>query len=144
MAENPKFNPMEASPSKFSITSEDNPNSPYKNGNRAIGAVILIIMFAVLWIYGWASEVILVTANSPFISFASQSVYGNIFILSAIFTVIGFGLLLTYFSSATATGLFTSFFIVSFTVIVAPILQKFWFNVFITSFNGSSPASTDP
>jgi hypothetical protein len=114
--------------------------------NRAFGIIILLLMFGVFWIYGWGSEILLVTSpsNSPFMNFASQTIYGNIFILSAIFTVIGFGLLLTIFANATATGLLTSFFIVSFTIIIAPFLQKFWFNVFIVDFRDSSTVVSDP
>jgi hypothetical protein len=105
-------------------------------GNRATGVVLMVLIIGVFFIYGWGSEIRLVTTSalSPHINFTSQTIYGNLFILSSIFTVLGFGLLLTYFKSASASGLFMSLFIVSFTIITSPFLQKFWFNVFITDF----------
>lgn len=60
------------------------------------------------------------------------------------FTVIGFGILLIYFKNSTSTALFTSIFTVSFTILLSPIFQKFWFNVFLTNFQGGSPVSLNP
>ena len=56
----------------------------------------------------------------------------------------GFGLLFCQFKKNTLTAMFTPLFIVSFTTIISPIFQKFWFNVFFTDFNGTVPASQDP
>jgi hypothetical protein len=64
--------------------------------------------------------------------------------LASIFVVIGFGLLLSYFKRATFSALFTSIVTVSLTVIISPIFEKFWFNVFITNFNGATPTPNDP
>jgi len=67
---------------------------------------------------------------------ATQSLYCNLFIISSIFTVIGFGMLFAFFKKATFNAFFTSIFIVSFTFLISPIFQKFWFNVFLSNFNG--------
>lgn len=64
--------------------------------------------------------------------------------LSAIFTVIGFGLLLTYFNKSTFLAITASLFTVSFTVILSPILSKFWFNIFMGDFTGSASTPTNP
>ncbi len=66
------------------------------------------------------------------------------YVVSTIFVVLGFGLLLAYFKKATGSALFTVLFIVSYTAILSPILQKFWFNIFITNFQGAAPTATDP
>jgi hypothetical protein len=57
-----------------------------------------------------------------------------------VFTVIGFGLIFSYFRTATLSGIFISLIIVSLTILISPIFQKFWFNVFIYGFNGPAIA----
>lgn len=69
---------------------------------------------------------------------------GDLLILACIFVVIGFGLLLSYFKRATFSALYISIITVSLTIIVSPIFQKFWFNIFITDFNGATPTPKDP
>lgn len=51
-----------------------------------------------------------------------------------IFTLIAFGCLYAAISRATITGFFISFFIVGYTTILSPTLQKFWHDVFISGF----------
>jgi len=109
-----------------------------------IGGILLVIMFGIFWIYGWGSESTLVTTSTAPESLGTQTIYGNLFILSAVFTVIGFGLLFIYFKNSTASALFTSIFIVSFTILISPIFQKFWFNIFITNFHGATPNDSNP
>jgi hypothetical protein len=140
-----KIQENQVTPSPQVAASKSSPiSSLTKTSNRAAGAMVLVIMFGILWVYGWASEVRLTTTSSSPVSLTSQTIYGNLFILASVFTVIGFGLLLSYFKNATVTALFTSIFIVSFTIILSPILQKFWFNIFITNFQGGTVASTGP
>ena len=67
---------------------------------------------------------------------------GVTFILAAIFTVIGFGLLFSYYIESIFTGIFTALYIVSLTLILSPLLQKFWLNIFIGNF-GSITTSTN-
>jgi len=52
-----------------------------------------------------------------------------------IFTLIAFGCLYAAVSRSTISGFFLSFFIVGYTTILSPTLQKFWFNVFFGNFN---------
>jgi hypothetical protein len=117
--------------------------------NQAAGGILLVVMAGVFWIYGFAGEVRnATTKNLPTTGLTgsqnTQTVLGNLFVLTAIFVVIGFGLLLSYFKRATFSALFVSIFTVSLTAIVSPILQKLWFNIFITNFQGAAPALTDP
>jgi hypothetical protein len=51
-----------------------------------------------------------------------------------IFALIGFGCLFALISRSTLSGFFTSFFIVGFTTIFSPVLQKFWYDVFSSTF----------
>lgn len=109
--------------------------------NQATGALILLALFGTYWVYGFGGEIRNATTNGyPTTGLATsqspktQTLLGDLYVLSSIFVVIGFGLLLAYFKKATASALFASIFIVSFTAIASPIFQKFWFNVFITNF----------
>jgi hypothetical protein len=52
-----------------------------------------------------------------------------------VFTVLGFGLLLTFYHQFAWTSFFITFFTVSCTILVAPLFQKLWFNIFTDSFN---------
>lgn len=74
----------------------------------------------------------------------SQVIYGKLLVLSGVFTVIGFGLLLAYFKHMGAVALLMSLFVVSFTAITSPLVSKFWFNVFIGDFKGKTFSSTNP
>ena len=56
-----------------------------------------------------------------------------------IFALIGFGCLFALISRSTLSGFFTSFFIVGFTTIFSPVLQKFWYNVFSSTFSANQP-----
>jgi hypothetical protein len=67
---------------------------------------------------------------------AVQTIYANLFVITALFVVIGFGMVFIYFKKTTQTAMFLSLFTVSFTIIGSPILQKFWYNVFLSNFGG--------
>ncbi len=64
--------------------------------------------------------------------------------MGALFTVVGYGLIFTFYKNSIAASLFMSTFVVSFTTIASPIIQKFWFNVFISDFVGQTFTSDAP
>lgn len=109
--------------------------------NRAIGLTLLLVLFAAFWVYGWAGEIKLTQATTQPNNFTSQGIYGKLLILGGVFTVIGFGLLLAYYKHMGAVALLISLFVVSFTVITSPLVSKFWYNVFITDFQGTTITS---
>lgn len=100
-------------------------------------------MGGVFWIYGWAGEYHPVSSDSLPVNATTQPLYAGLLILTAIFAVIGFGLLLMYFKKTSESALFSSLFIVSFTMIISPIFQKYWYNVFITDFSGTVIKTND-
>jgi hypothetical protein len=110
--------------------------------NRYIGIVLLLIITIMLFIFGFASEYRPVNVGSAPVDTSSQPIFGGLLILTAIFTVIGFGMLLMYFKKMTESALFTSLFIVSFTVLLLPMAMKFWYNVFVKDFSGVTTFST--
>jgi hypothetical protein len=117
--------------------------------NQAAGGILLLLLAGVMWIYGYAGEIRnATTKNYPTTGLAgttyTQTILGNLYVVGSIFVVIGFGLLLTYFKRGTFSALFTSILVASLTTAVSPILQKFWFNVLITNFQGATPTPTDP
>jgi hypothetical protein len=60
-----------------------------------------------------------------------------------IFTLISFGCLYAAVSKSTISGFFLSFFIVGYTTILSPTLQKFWFNVFFGNFDNNAFINED-
>jgi hypothetical protein len=48
---------------------------------------------------------------------------------------VGLGLMLSYFGRGTALGLGTMIFAIAINIQLSPLLQKFWFNVFVGEFN---------
>ena len=52
--------------------------------------------------------------------------------------MLGFSCIFIYYKKATATALFTVLFVVSLTTLISPLLQKFWYNVFITNNRAST------
>ena len=62
-----------------------------------IGVFILVGMFLVLWIYGWASEYRAIKNSSLPVNFTSGTLFSSLFIITALFTVIGFGMLFMHF-----------------------------------------------
>ena len=62
-------------------------------------------------------------------SLADQSGISMVF-LHLLFTLVGFGLLLTNSSKARWSGLAIALFVVSFNFLMSPLLQKWWYEVF--------------
>jgi hypothetical protein len=112
--------------------------------NRIIGLTLLVALFAAFWVYGWAGEIALVQITTQPNNVTSQVIYGKLLILSGVFTVIGFGLLLAYFKQMGAVALLLSLFVVSFTIITSPLVSKFWFNVFLSDFIGKTFTTDNP
>ena len=50
---------------------------------------------------------------------------------------VGMGLILSYFSKGIALGLGTAIFTIALNIQLRPLLQKFWFNVFVGSFDST-------
>lgn len=120
--------------------------------NRASGIILLIFLFGILWVYGWGGEIryASVTGNPTSglkgfnIKTQTQTLFGSLYVIDTVFVVIGFGLLFTYFKKSTAVAFFTTIFVVSFTSLVSPIFSKFWYNIFLTDFEGSSIQTDNP
>ena len=111
---------------------------------RVLGVFILLVELGLLFAYGFSGYLI-----NEIGSWGGSNAYtsrlipiewtmggqGMFFYLSTmIFTVIAFGCLYASASRSTLTGFFISFFIVAYTTILSPTLQKFWYNVFVDGF----------
>lgn len=53
---------------------------------------------------------------------------------------VGLGLMLSYFGRGTALGLGTAIFTIALNIQLSPLIQKFWFDVFIGDFNQTTPS----
>lgn len=117
-------------------------------GVRILGVFILLVELGLLFAYGFAGYIVnevgfwggLNAYNLGLIpvefTFVGEGMF--FYITTMVFTLIGFGCLYASISRTTLSGFFLSFFIVGYTTIFSPALQKFWFNVFVDEF-GTTP-----
>lgn len=76
-------------------------------------------------------------AGSFFVeSNADDATYNQVFgvVIMALFVLVGFGLVLSYYRFGNWLGMATAIVVVAVSVQLAPLLQKFWFSVFISGF----------
>lgn len=114
---------------------------------RVFGLLILLVELGLLFAYGFTGYIITEVGDWGALDGYAAGLIpvdftlggeGLFFYISTmIFTVIGFGCLYAAVSRATLSGFFLSFFIVGYTTILSPTLQKFWYNVFIDSFHNN-------
>ena len=74
----------------------------------------------------------------------SQSAYIEIFsvVIMSLFVLVGFGLLLSTYRFATWLGITTAIMVVALSIQFGPLLQKFWFSIFITGFGSVNPLTS--
>ena len=111
---------------------------------RILGVFILLVELGLLFAYGFGGYIINEIGSwggqgafdnstiSPDWTYGGEGMF--FYVSTMVFTLIAFGCLYAAISRATLTGFFISFFIVGYTTILSPTLQKFWYNVFIGGF----------
>ena len=111
---------------------------------RVMGVVILLVELGLLFAYGFSGVIINGMGSwggkSAFlilvaIETALDADGAFFYITTMIFTLIAFGCLYSPVSKSLLSGFLISFFIVGYTTILSPTLQKFWYNVFIGEFH---------
>lgn len=128
-------------------TTKVEPHAGHEKGStsvRILGVFILLVELGLLFAYGFAGFIInevgswggsgaytlgLIPIDW---TFGGQGMF--FYVSTMVFTVIAFGCLYASVSRSTLTGFFISFFIVGYTTIFSPTLQKFWYNVFVDGF----------
>lgn len=110
---------------------------PVDARNRILGLSFLIIEIGVMFAYGFAGSFSFET--NP--SFAAYQEIISV-VLLALFVLVGFGLLLSTYRFANWLGTTTAIVVVAISVQLAPLLQKFWFSVFITGFGDVNDINT--
>ena len=108
-----------------------------KKAIRAIGILLLVIMVFFMIIFGIATEYRIIDTSTYPVNSTTHPIYAAALIFSSMFAIVGFGMIFMYFKKMTESALFTSIFIVSFSLLFSPLVQKFWFCVFIHGFNNS-------
>ena len=91
-----------------------------------------------MFIYGFAGKYELVGTNTLPVSYASQEIFVFYLIFASLFIICGFGNIFSYYRFATGTAFFIPIYTLATSIIASPIFSKFWFNVFITDFNGTT------
>lgn len=119
---------------------------------RILGLFILLVELGLLFAYGFAGYIVnevgfwgglgAYTAGLIPVEFTFVGEGMFFYISTMVFTLIGFGCLYASISRTTLTGFFLSFFIVGYTTILSPTLQKFWYNVFIDQFHNDNINNT--
>ncbi len=119
---------------------------------RVLGVFILLVELGLLFAYGFAGYIInevgfwggfgaYAAGLIPYdFTYIGEGMF--FYITTMVFTLIGFGCLYSAISRSTLTGFFISFFIVGYTTILSPTLQKFWFNVFVSNFHDDTVNNT--
>ena len=100
------------------------------------GFALLALIIGILFAHGYASK-------QQTIFFNDKENYSQNFLLSVtvymsfVFVVIGFGLYLGYHAESIFSAIITTLFIVSLTMILSPLVQKLWLNVFLNAFDNT-------
>lgn len=104
---------------------------------RLLGVSLIILEIGCMVVYG------LIGAYSPDTSLASVAGPHLLsLVLMGLFTIVGYGLLLSSYKNASWFGFAVALITVAISIQLSPLLQKFWFWTFNTSFT-SSPAPSD-
>ena len=70
---------------------------------------------------------------------AEQGIFNSMMLM--LFTIVGFGLLLNAYKFGTWLGTGTAIIVVAILIQLSPLLQKFWFSVFISGFGTTNDVS---
>lgn len=87
-----------------------------------------------LFAYGFAGKFSYISGTSPF-----ENLLLPIYFYMTMFAV-GLGLMLSFFGKGTALGLGTAIFTIALNIQLSPLLQKFWFDVFVGHFDQTTPS----
>lgn len=122
--------PTQYPTSTLTSSGTEKPPSNQAGYNRVAGIILLVLQVLFMFIYGFLGQI----RNKTIQELVINAIYGSYFIFTSVFVVLGFGMVFAYFKNNIATGFFTSLFIVSFTMILSPLLQNFWNNTFVSGF----------
>ena len=103
---------------------------------RLFGVFGLLFQLGILFAYGFASQLFNEGSSSTLSSTAANSFLVE-FILMLVFTLLGFGLLLSFLKYGTWSGMATALMVVSVNIQLGLLMQKFWFNVLQYEFGSS-------
>lgn len=97
--------------------------------------MILGLQIGMLFAYGFAGKFSYVAGISP----GNETLTLPLYFYMSLFAV-GIGLMLSYYGRGTALGLATAIFAIALNIQLSPLLQKFWFNVFVGGFDMTTPS----
>ena len=115
-----------------------------KKAIRAIGILLLVLIVFFMIIFGLTTEYRIIEISTFPVNYTTHPIYAFGLIFTSMFAIVGFGMIFMYFKKMTESALFTSIFIVSFSLLFSPLTQKFWYNVFIKGFNNSTNTQVGP
>jgi hypothetical protein len=97
-----------------------------------LGFLIIALQIGMLFAYGFTGKFSYFTIfqDNPDFSLGYETFNLPIYFFMGLFAV-GVGLMLSFFGRGTALGLGTVIFALALNIQLSPLLQKFWFNVFV-------------
>jgi ABC-type transport system involved in multi-copper enzyme maturation permease subunit len=110
---------------------------PTDSKGRFFGAGLFITEIGCMIAYGLAGSYF-VEPNPD------DATYNQVFsvVLLGLFVLVGFGMVLSFYRFGSWLGMATAIIVVAVSVQLAPLIQKFWFSVFITSFGNMNDPTT--
>lgn len=126
-------------PSQPQPYTDDQSSAPITHlATRLFGVIILLFIIGFLFVYGFVGYYI--NENTSWliptpVALAYSQYFSYYNLVTLFFILVGFGCLYNSMSNVTITGFFTALFIVSFTTLLSPLLQKWWYDVFTGGFN---------
>lgn len=130
-------------PSQMQTRGDTQSSAPISNlSTRLFGVIILLFILGFLFVYGFVGYII--NENTSWliitpITLQLSQYFSYYNLITLFFILVGFGCLFNSMSNVTITGFFTALFIVSFTTLLSPLLQKWWYDVFTGGFNELNP-----
>lgn len=108
-----------------------------------LGFFIIALQIGMLFAYGFTGKFSYfgTVGGIPNFSFTFETLTLPMYFFMGLFAV-GLGLMLSFFGRGTALGLGTTIFAIALNIQLSPLLQKFWFDVFVGDFNRTTPSGS--
>ena len=99
---------------------------------RVVGVILLIIVIGMA-----ASHAFTASISTGYFNTQANSLVGACLMMTGIFVVLGFGLTFAFYGENVLTSFLTVLYIVSASLLIDPLILKFWLNLFNNGFSNN-------